>query len=331
MTENNEQGLTTIDDVVPVAKMKSQMKLIQEYMKSVLIKGEHYGEIPGCGNKPTLLKSGAEKLCFAFHLRHDFEVTILDDPDSDHRSVRVHCRIFNKGTGLEVGQGLGEASTKETKWRYRSGVSELTSFSVPPEYWEDRDINILRGVDPSLKTDPLSTAKNDDGEWFISIKGTKVEHDNPADYYNTVLKMAKKRAMVDATITTTACSDIFTQDIEDLKDNEPPAQADSTKQEPAAIDTSKTTSKPEQSTPSTREASVPPSSSANGNGAKKVTKSQAGLVWHKFTEAGFSQSDIEAYCQLHYQAKDNHDLPMASVKVILALFDKGELRPMVSA
>jgi len=60
-------------------------------------------------------------------------------------------------------------------------------------------------------------------------------------------------------------------------------------------------------------------------GGKKVTKAQAGLLWHKFSEAGFGQGDIEEYCEFHFQAKDNHDLPMSAVKVILALFDKGEL------
>jgi hypothetical protein len=51
---------------------------------------------------------------------------------------------------------------------------------------------------------------------MIAIKGEIVEHDNPADYYNTVLKMAKKRAHVDAILTATAASDIFTQDVEDM-------------------------------------------------------------------------------------------------------------------
>ena len=49
------------------------------------------------------------------------------------------------------------------------------------------------------------------------LKGERVEHDNPADYYNTILKMAKKRAYVDAIITATACSDIFTQDLEEME------------------------------------------------------------------------------------------------------------------
>src|SRR5690606_20296729 len=39
---------------------------------------------------------------------------------------------------------------------------------------------------------------------------------DPADVANTVLKMAKKRAQIDMTLTALAASDIFTQDIEDL-------------------------------------------------------------------------------------------------------------------
>ena len=50
---------------------------------------------------------------------------------------------------------------------------------------------------------------------MIAIQGDKVEHDNPADYYNTALKMAKKRALVDACLTVTAASDIFSQDLEE--------------------------------------------------------------------------------------------------------------------
>ena len=42
-----------------------------------------------------------------------------------------------------------------------------------------------------------------------------VENEDIADLWNTVLKMAKKRAFVDAVRSTTAASDIFTQDIEE--------------------------------------------------------------------------------------------------------------------
>lgn len=50
------------------------------------------------------------------------------------------------------------------------------------------------------------------------VNGSQVKEENAdiADTYNTVLKMAKKRAFVDAVKSTTAASDIFTQDVEDL-------------------------------------------------------------------------------------------------------------------
>ena len=41
----------------------------------------------------------------------------------------------------------------------------------------------------------------------------RVENEDIADVYNTVLKMAKKRAHVDATLTVTGAGDLFTQDL----------------------------------------------------------------------------------------------------------------------
>lgn len=46
--------------------------------------------------------------------------------------------------------------------------------------------------------------------------GGRVENEDIADLWNTVLKMAKKRAFVDAVRSTTAASDIFVQDIEEV-------------------------------------------------------------------------------------------------------------------
>lgn len=48
----------------------------------------------------------------------------------------------------------------------------------------------------------------------------RTENPDIADTYNTVLKMAKKRALVDATLTATGCSDMFTQDVEDFQQPE---------------------------------------------------------------------------------------------------------------
>ncbi len=55
-------------DPYSVQQVLGQVALIQQIMAAAMKDGEHYGRIPGCGDKPTLLKPGAEKLCL--HLPH---------------------------------------------------------------------------------------------------------------------------------------------------------------------------------------------------------------------------------------------------------------------
>lgn len=51
--------------------------------------------------------------------------------------------------------------------------------------------------------------------------GKKIENEDIADVYNTVLKIAKKRAHIDATLTVTGAADLFTQDLIDEEDPQP--------------------------------------------------------------------------------------------------------------
>jgi hypothetical protein len=200
--------------------LKSQVSLVQNVMKDVMKKDEHYGTIPGCGNKPTLLKPGAEKLGFTFRLAPTFKIETVELP-RDHREIRVVCTLQNIQTGLVWGEGVGSCSTMESKYRYREARKKC------PDCGNDQ--SLLRS-----KKDP---------EWFCWAKkggcGAKFPLDDPriaeqkvgraenpdiADTYNTVLKMAKKRAHVDAILTATAASDIFTQDVEDFQEQKPRAE-----------------------------------------------------------------------------------------------------------
>ena len=63
-------------------------------------------------------------------------------------------------------------------------------------------------------------AKDENGNWTIFRKGsTRLENPDIADTYNTVLKMAAKRSLVDAVLKATGGSCAFTQDLEDMKGN----------------------------------------------------------------------------------------------------------------
>lgn len=64
--------------------------------------------------------------------------------------------------------------------------------------------------------------------------GKVVENGELPDLYNTIIKMANKRAHVAATLTATAASDIFTQDMGD--DATPPDKGDGKKDEPKKVD-----------------------------------------------------------------------------------------------
>jgi hypothetical protein len=189
-----------------------QVQVIQSIMHGVMKQDEHFGTIPGT-KKPSLYKAGAEKLSLTFRLRPEYEIRRSDLPNG-HREYEVVCTLYHIPTGQSVGQGVGSATTMEGKYRYRGGEKEGTGRVIPKEYWN------LKGTDPkkaqSLIGGPGFSAGKIDGKWEICSIGEKQEHDNPADYYNTVLKMAKKRAHVDSILTATAASDIFTQDVEDM-------------------------------------------------------------------------------------------------------------------
>ena len=199
-----------------VQQVLGQVALIQQIMSATMKDGEHYGRIPGCGDKPTLLKPGAEKLCLTFRLAPTYEVDERT-VERHHREYRVQCALTGVLTGAFLGQGVGICSTMEAKYRFRAGATEATDKPVPRAYWD------LRQEDPAKAQELLGgkgfSPKKVDGAWMIAKASERVETDNPADSYNTVLKMAKKRALVDAVLTATAASDIFTQDLEDISAN----------------------------------------------------------------------------------------------------------------
>jgi hypothetical protein len=198
-------------------QIQAQVNLIQEVMKAVMKDGEHYGKIPGCGDKPSLLKPGAEKLMFTFRLVADPEVEVFDlyhPTVQGHREYRVKVKISSMG-GTYMGGGIGSCSTMENKYRFRGGEKEGTGQPVPKEYWNLRKAGKIDEAEQLIGGEGFGAGKID-GNWEICEIGEKVEHDNPADFYNTCEKMAKKRALVDATLTVTAASDIFTQDIEEM-------------------------------------------------------------------------------------------------------------------
>lgn len=206
------QAIQRDDNSLSIEDVKAQVLKIQQLMQSVMQDGQHYGKIPGT-DKPTLLKAGAEKLGFVFRLVAEYDVRETDLGDG-HREYRVLCTVKSIGTGELRGQGVGVCSTLESKYRYRNAARKCPACGQEA---------IIKGKEEygggwvCFKKKGGCGAKFGDGDPAIEgqVVG-KVENPDIADTYNTVLKIAKKRAHVDAMITSCAASDIFTQDLEEM-------------------------------------------------------------------------------------------------------------------
>lgn len=170
--------------------MRHRLKVVQEFFKDVMVKGVDYGVIPGT-HKPTLYKSGAEKLCELYN----FAIVIASkeeekDLQTGYYRARIVIRLVHRGTGALVAEGTGEASVFESKYRWR---------------WV-YDSDLPKGIDKDSLVYEEFESKNGG-----TYKKYRIENPNLYDQWNTVLKMAKKRALVDATLSATRSSGIFSQ------------------------------------------------------------------------------------------------------------------------
>ena len=164
-----------------------RVERIREIQTKVMKEGVDYGTIPGCGDKPTLLKPGAETLLMAFEMAAlPDQLSIQDLGGEDEIRYRVVAPIYHVPTNRLCGNGVGECSSLEEKYKWRKSVCEEEFNDTDPErrrlkYYKDG------GTAKQIRT-------------------------NKSDVANVILKMAKKRALVDGALTVTAASRTFSQD-----------------------------------------------------------------------------------------------------------------------
>lgn len=181
-----------------LAWMKQKMELTQKFFKEIMVEDTDYGMIPGA-EKPCLLKPGAEKMLEVYGYAACIKrVDEREDPATGFYEVQVTTQIVDKRTDAVVAEGVGSANTFESKYRYRW----VFENELPPH--ADRD---------SLKTRTIHSKKH--GRDYIQYR---IENDDLWSLRNTILKMAAKRSLVDATLRATRSSGLFTQDLEDLRE-----------------------------------------------------------------------------------------------------------------
>lgn len=198
-----------------VLEVKAQTVAIHNLMEEVMVKDTHYGVIPGTGNKPSLLKPGAEKIAVLLHLAPAFKRET--QWDGEHMTVFSECTLTHQGTGVVIASAGGLCTTKETKYAYRQATRKCPACGATN--------TIIKGKKEygggwlCYRNKGGCGAKYDENDPQITTQsGDREANLNLPDAYNTVVKMADKRAFVAATLFGTAASDIFTQDVEDFRD-----------------------------------------------------------------------------------------------------------------
>jgi hypothetical protein len=220
-----------ISPVMDLAAAKQRLLEFQSFVKDYLVEGEDFGTIPGTP-KPTLLKPGADKLCELYGLSDDYEfIERVEDYDRGIFDYTIKCILTSRRHGVMVSAGFGSCSSLESKYRWRDSkrvcpqCSKDTIAKSKEEYGGGWYCNAKRGgcgkkfapTDPAIVDQVIGRSVNED----------------VADQKNTILKVAKKRAKIDATLSATRSSGIFTQDIEDMPGAGRQEQAEQTPSENA--------------------------------------------------------------------------------------------------
>lgn len=243
MVDNDEGGATALvpvastgptlpaareQDLVPtfvsdIASAKQRLVQLQEFVRDLMVEGEDYGVIPGTSGgfgdaerkKPrqVLLKPGAEKLCEIYGLA---QVPVITTRVEDFGCGFFHyeCRIdlVSKRSGMIVGSGVGSCNSHESRYRYRNASRRCPSCGQAAIIKGKAEFG---GGWVCFKKKGGCGSKFADADPAIANQAVgKVENPDVADLVNTILKMAKKRALIDATLSVTRCSGLFTQDEE---------------------------------------------------------------------------------------------------------------------
>lgn len=272
--------------------IRAQVNLIQEVINSVMKKDTHYGIIPGC-KKPSLYKPGAEKILMTFRLVADNPI-IEDLSTADSIRYRVTQRILDRHGNL-VGAASGECSSDEDKYKWRRPVCDEEFEETP----EDRRME--------------KWAKGQNGNYKMKRIRT-----NPADVGNTILKMAVKRAVVGATLITTAASDVFDQDIEDL-----PAELIGDESQPTA------NGKPHVEMPKEKVAPVTPPAEHPATARKAnnpITEPQAKRLYAIAKGQGYADQDIKDYLHENYGIESSRDIEREHYEDIVAHFQTPKVK-----
>ena len=219
MESNNDGQLTRQNAQDGLPLVLERYAMVVQFIRSALQPGIDFGVIPGCGDRPTLLLPGAQKIAalFRFGTRLHLDKEIEDWTGNDHNSepffmYRHICEVFDTHGQLAATE-YGSCNSWEKKFRWRESKRKC----------------------PKCQSEAIRKGKNPGENFYCWGKiggcGAKFGENDPAiasqrvglepnpeifDQTNTLLKMSQKRAYVCGILYAAGISEFFTSDLEDL-------------------------------------------------------------------------------------------------------------------
>ena len=203
---------------VSVDEVIQSVQAVEEIVDRAMTEGVHWGIQEGT-KKKTLKQPGAEVLCIAFRLVPDIQSESIP-LENGHREYMATCTLRHIETGATLAVSHGSCSTMESKYRYRFAERSCPDCNAE---------TIRKGREGGWycwRKIGGCGALYDDGD--RSIEGQtpgRVDNPDPADAYNTVLKMAEKRALLGCVRMRTGVSAKFV-DFDDESSPSQPAAAE---------------------------------------------------------------------------------------------------------
>ena len=273
--------------LLPESTLRTELETIrrwQNIVKELLVDKLDYGVIPGCGDKPTLLKPGAEKLAKLHQLADTYELLKeIEDLDKPMFYYYYRCTLTHIPSGKIISQGIGSCNSKESKYGARwVGAKEL------PEGTKKEDFK-MKFRNGKFGPYPVYMVANDD--IFSQV--------------NTLQKMAKKRSFLDATLSACRLSAIFTQDIEDIG---VPDVIDEVPEEPK---------KDAPTVESVTKKEEPKATPVDPNAPVLLSEKQLGFIHTQLSKKKVPDEVFKSYLKEKYKIESSKDILKKSVNDIL--------------
>ncbi|MDD5081736.1 MAG: hypothetical protein PHU08_00040 [Dehalococcoidales bacterium] len=283
----------------------------QQIVRANMIEGQDYGVIPGT-DKPSLYKPGAEKITKLLGLCDRYEVIEkVQDWAKPFFHYMVKCQLIAASSGITISDGLGSCNSMEARYRWRDAKKKC------PECGKE---TIIKGKEEYgggwICFGKLGGcgAKWPGGTEAIEKQVTgRVENDDIYSLVNTLLKMAEKRALVDAALHAGRLSNIFTQDVEDM----PAFSSDAKAAKPANTE-------PAKAQPAKTAAKAP----ANPDG---ITEAQLKKLFAAAKEKGLEHQTVVAYMTSVYGVSSSSGLTKRQASELIEAIEQGSVAPAAEA